>query len=280
MAGGGAKPKKNTPKDDEASTPTSRQPDAQAGASSEKTIQSGEFAIILTKITEMSEKLGALLYIKERVEEITTNYAFLSVKYEDQKKELLGLQNENKEMRNETSVIMNSLSEVQKENRELKKKIDEMEQYSRNANVEILGVPETPSEMVETIVGVIGQKLQVNIVKTDIEVAHRIPTNSTQYPKPIVVKFKDRKVRDLVIEKARKTKLKAKDLLDTFPETAVFVNEHLTAERKKLMASARVKKTEMNYKYLWTRSGQIYIKKTDTSHPIKIMCTEDLCKIV
>jgi hypothetical protein len=238
---------------------------------------STEFSVMFSKITELAEKLGGLKYIKEQSDDMLKNYAFLSVRYDDQQKQMQEILAENKAMRDEMSVIMNTLADVQKENRHLKQKIDDMEQYSRNANIEIAGVPETPGEIPETIMTTIAQKLNVKVEKTDIEAAHRVP--SQQNPKPLVVRFKERRVRDAVYEKARKERLSAKDLCSTFAETPIFVNEHLTPERKRLIVEARIKRTALKYKYLWTRSGTIYMKKDDNSLPVKISSNEDLCKL-
>ena len=145
------------------------------------------------------------------------------------------------------SIIMNTLAEVLKENRQLKMKIYEMEQYSRNANIEIIWVPETPGEVGETIVTTIARKLDVQVQKVDIEVVHRVP--SLHHPKPQIVRFKERSVRDVVYDKARKQRLKANDLRSSFAETPIFVNEHLTVERKRLIAEAKVKKADKGYKH-------------------------------
>jgi hypothetical protein len=240
-----------------------------------------EFSIILNKLTELCQKLGALDYIKSQTEEITKNYAFLSLKYDDQQRQMKDMMAENKEMRDQVSVVLNSLADVQKENRQLRQKLDDMEQYSRNSNLEVVGVPETPSEVPEMIATTIAKKLGVPVQKEDIEAAHRVA--SSRSPKPLVIRFKARSLRDKVLDKSRKQtqteKLKAKDLCPDFKDTPVFINEHLTADRKKLITEARAKKNEKDYKYLWTKSGTIYMKKFDSSPPIKIVSTEDLVKL-
>ena len=52
------------------------------------------------------------------------------VRYDIHYKQIQDLLSENKQMRDEMSVIMNTLADVQKENRQLKMDIDEVEQYS------------------------------------------------------------------------------------------------------------------------------------------------------
>ena len=161
---------------------------------------------------------------------------------------------------------------MKKENSELKNKICELEQYSRNNNIELVGVPETPHENVETVMTKIGEKLGMPISPEQIDAIHRVPTRSATQPKPIVVRFHSRR--------ARKTKIQAADLGPGLPQKPVFVNEHLTTENKRLMHFSSQKKRELSYKYLWTRNGNIYMKKADDSQPLKITCEQDIAKLV
>ena len=74
-------------------------------------------------------------------------------------------------------------------------------------------------------------------------------------------------------------KLLANALCDTFPETPVYLNDHLTPTKKHLMGLARQKKNEGHFKYLWSKAGTVYVKRTDTSTPIKLTNERDLDKL-
>ena len=61
-------------------------------------LKSSEFVIILNKLTEMAEKLGALQHNKKQSDETLKNYNFLSSKYDDQQKQMQASLSENKQM--------------------------------------------------------------------------------------------------------------------------------------------------------------------------------------
>ena len=53
-------------------------------------------------------------------------------------------------------------------------KVDELKQYDHRPNLEINGVPKKENEYVAQIVVDLVRKLDVNIVKEDISIAHRL----------------------------------------------------------------------------------------------------------
>lgn len=245
-----------------------------------KTMTDSQFQTLMNKITEISQQMGKLLHIEGVVNGLEKTMNFLNAQYEDQKLKIQGLQEENKCCNEELAVTMNSISDIRTEHETLKSKIDELEQYSRSSNIEVVGMPETPQEDLDTVLSVIGKKLGLTITPDLIDAVHRVPTKSTTQPKPIIVRFRTRKTKEAMINQARKTKLQAKDLGQGLPDTPVYINEHLTPERKQIIYLAGQKKRDLSYKYLWTRGGNIYIKKDDNSHPIKINSRKDLGKIV
>lgn len=70
--------------------------------------------------------------------------------------------------------------------------------------------------------------------------------------------------------------LSAQQLDDRYPDNPFYVNEHLAPERKKLFGLARGKQKRSNIKYLWTRDGNIFMRKTDQGAVTKITKKEDL----
>lgn len=247
------------------------------------------FAVILDKITDMCKQLGALDVIREQVTDLTKSVNFHSTQYEDYHKTVKGLIEENKATQIELTVVMNTLTDVKKENAQLREKVDELQQQMISRDVEIVGFPETPEENLSTVVKTIGQKIEVTIEPDQIEHVERLPSSSTQgattpaaakKPKTLLVTFKSKQLRDKFITSARTKKVKAKEFHENFPDAPVFVNERLTIERKRLIYQARLRKNANEYKYLWTKSGVIYVKKTDTSPLIRIMSETDLAKIV
>ena len=177
------------------------------------------FTVLFNKITELCQKVGQILSIKDRIEDPTKSVTFMNNMYEEQKKNTDLLVTENKAMREELAVVMNSVCDLQKNNNELKCRLDEIEQYSRCNNLEILGVPQTHAEDVDEIVMKVAEKLGDCVEKKDIEAAHRVPTTSQNHPRPIVVRFCSRRTKERMFAKSKKTRLTAKDLHASFPSS-------------------------------------------------------------
>ena len=45
----------------------------------------------------------------------------------------------------------------------------------------------------------------------------------------------------------------------------IFINEHLSPENRALFACAMEKKKAMDYKFLWTKRGMVYMRKNESS---------------
>ncbi|XP_008479185.1 spindle pole body component 110-like [Diaphorina citri] len=221
--------------------------------------------------------------IKKELRDFEESLNFSNGKLDDIIKKMGSIQN-----------VLNTMSEKQEklenENKMLKTKVQELEcsmeelqQYTRNKNIQIDGVPKQPNENLKEIVKTIGNKIDVPIKEEDIDAIHRIPTRSTNNPEPIVVQFLTRQMKEGVIQKAKSARLSTNDINVHVPiglDRPIYVNDHLTRQRKEIMFQARQMKTERNYKFLWTRNGKIFIRKDERSVVINLNTKEDLKKIV
>lgn len=217
--------------------------------------------------------------IREELREFEKSLSFNCKKMDD----VLSKMNQ---MQNTMNQISTKQKKLEEENEQLKSKIkemeraeDDLEQYTRNKNIQIDGVPQQDNENLEEMMKVIGEKIDVPIKNEDIDAIHRIPTRSPSNPEPIIVQFLTRKKRDAIIQKAKPAKLTTKDLNMTCNEKSIFINEHLTKKRKQIMYEARKLKNEKSYKFLWTKGCKIFIRKDERSNSIQLNCMEDLKKI-
>ncbi|KAG8336052.1 hypothetical protein J6590_053275 [Homalodisca vitripennis] len=95
------------------------------------------------------------------------------------------------------------MEEIKEENRVLKKSIAtleqrlrNMEQYSRQTNIEINGVPETNGEHMEELLKDVASSIGLELKKERVIAAHRVPTFSRNRTSPIIVKFTTRQAQD------------------------------------------------------------------------------------
>jgi Baculovirus FP protein len=167
---------------------------------------------------------------------------------------------------------------IRTDNDLLSTRINELDQYSRNYNLEFEGIPVTAGENTYQIVEHIASYLDVNINIDSIEFCHRQKqsTRNPNKPPAIIAKFYSRQDKErLVLARKGKVPFTAHDIGFQNSTNKVFVNEHLTKLNKHLFWLARNTK-QLGFKYSWTRRGIIFIKKEDNSPVIRITKPTDI----
>lgn len=203
--------------------------------------------------------------------EMKKSMDYMSAKFDE-------IQEENKELKK-------CLKETEKENKNLKERVQNLEMIIDGAerdkirrNIIINGIEKQDREenMVEIVRNVM-RKINVDI-ESNIVKCHRKDTKKEN--SPIVVELKTEKTKEEIL-KAKKNlgRINAKDCHLKGKNNEIFINEQLTKMMSTLFYSARELKKEKKIKYVWTRDGNIYVRKTDTSQKIKIKTITDLKKI-
>ncbi|KAH7937691.1 hypothetical protein HPB49_014809 [Dermacentor silvarum] len=115
--------------------------------------------------------------------------------------------------------------------------------------------------------------------RADIERVHWVPTAKNETKKNVVVQFAQRQKRDSFVKNARRKSLKCSDVgIDS--RAAVFVNEHLGPELKRLLGRATARKHEVGWKHVWVREGKIFARQANGAPRIRILSGEDVAKMV
>ncbi|XP_040074801.1 uncharacterized protein LOC115318762, partial [Ixodes scapularis] len=108
----------------------------------------------------------------------------------------------------------------------LRKAVDIAEQYSRRQNIEIHGVTQQPNESLLEVINVIATKLGVaQLAATDVEAAHILRAKEGR-PAPILVRFTERRTRDVWAKK--RVSLRSEN---------IYINENLTRAIKNVLWS-------------------------------------------
>ncbi|KAL1446425.1 hypothetical protein WDU94_005681 [Cyamophila willieti] len=234
----------------------------------------------MEEIKKMSKEFTSMRKeMKKDMKEFEKSLNFNSDKLDDMMERMSEMQRTINEMKNKQE-------QMEIENRELKKKVkdleasnEDLEQYSRIRNLQLDGIPKANDEDLEEVVKEMGHKVGVTIRNEDIDAIHRIPTRSTTNVEPIVVQFTTRKMRDALLKKTKETRINTTDIKINGPQKPVFINEHLAPKRKQLLMKAKAKKNEHNFKFLWTKGGKIFVRKTEDSRVIPIRTLDDLDQI-
>ncbi|XP_047020592.1 uncharacterized protein LOC135117403 [Helicoverpa armigera] len=200
------------------------------------------------------------------------------------------------ELNTEHVTIKNTLKSLNNENVQLKStvadltfKLNYLEQQARSNNLELQCLPEHKQENLYTVTKQLGSV--VGCVLKDNDIAHvtRVAKLNTSSPRPrsIVVQLANPRVRDQLLaavinynKKNKDNKLNSSDLGIGGSKTPVYVTEHLSASNKSLHAATRIRAREVGYKYVWVRSGRIYVKKDDNAEHFHIKNSDTLSKLV
>lgn len=214
----------------------------------------------------------------EEFNTVKTSIQFLSDKYDE-------LEKKNHDTDDRLKEIEHKLCSMELYNSQinmLEAKLLDMEQKSRNCNLEICNLQEKRGEnlfhILENISNIIKQPLSVR----DIIAIHRVPQMqpTTKRPKNIVVKFTSKIVRDNFIAAVRLKKGITSDELNLqgTPQK-IFINEHLTLQNKKLFRQARALSKENGYRFVWVKNGVVLVRKNITSAVFTIRSENDLSKL-
>lgn len=184
--------------------------------------------------------------------------------------------------------LNNSVSILKKDNAEkdrvieaLSRQVNDIDQYSRNRNIEVVNIVEKPGEIAEELILSLADKLGINVASEDIEAAHRLPTRSSGNIPRIIVQFKSRKIRDQFLAK-KKTVVTSNILTgdnDHMGQKRVYINENLNAFYKDLLWRAKERAKETGFKYVWVRRGKIFARKDESTAVIRVTCHADLGKL-
>lgn len=159
------------------------------------------------------------------------------------------------EQKSNIITLKNEVLELKEENASLKKHIDNYEQYSRNLNVRIFGVPLQEGENVSEVMQDIFKKnLKINIKNSDIKKCYRVNAKTPRADKPpaILLCFNDDAARQLVLKNRKMLK-----------STGIVIKEDLTKRRLALMDNAVKKFTIKN---VWCLNGNIFVKCKGAVH--------------
>lgn len=181
--------------------------------------------------------------------------------YEDVKKKQELLQKENKDLT--------------RKNDQLTQRMSELEQHSRQNNIEIKGVPVTQGEDCLAILQQIGDKVECPVSNADIDVVHRVPAKNNE--QHIIARFCSRTKKAEFAGKAKKARLTAGAIgYQAHQQRPVYVNDHLTPENKRLFAQALAKKNEMHWQFLWVENCRIKARKAPGTRIFRISSVSDL----
>ncbi|BES97958.1 conserved hypothetical protein [Nesidiocoris tenuis] len=218
--------------------------------------------------SEINRKLDQLLGLPGEIRDLKTSMNYMSAQFDSFVEDMSSLKTSVKGILKENAELKDTVKELQQ-------KVDLLEQNSRNANVEIHGVPETNNEDCSKIV-----KAASNALKVDcgtISRAFRVGAVRKDRPRKILAILNSSDARENLVRTARAEKsLTAKNLVSEWPKERVYINENLTAFRAELLRRAKAKGKEKGYKFIWIKNFAVHARKSEGERVYVIKSLEDI----
>lgn len=139
---------------------------------------------------------------------------FLSDNVDKSNKLIADVNKEYTELKKQNNLILLENKQLKDSVCELQARLRNPEQYSRRANLEISGIPETANENTFTLLQDIGKAIGQKLDNGDVTAAHRVPSFNKSRAPSIVVQFLYRLQGDFWIFSYKKKKtLNAKEVI-------------------------------------------------------------------
>ena len=140
---------------------------------------------------------------------------------------------------------------------ELESKVENLENYSRNNNIVVYGVPIQENEDPLDLAVNLGKVVGYEINSKDIDTAHRLPSKKITQTPPFIMRLVSRTTKSEIMLNAKKCAKKKKLTADLFGGEAgknIYFNEHLTKKNQDVFAKARC--LWDNY-IIYTKNGRV-----------------------
>lgn len=234
-------------------------------------------------LLELPTQMNQLLTLKPVVEslksavtEVQESIAFLSAKYDS----VLSTATNNaaaiNELRSETTSLKTVVTEQSQIIEHLQEELNDSEQYSRLSNIEIHGLPQSPTENLVSVVSELACKLGLGDFRpNDIVAVHRLPSRRDG-PPVVLVRLASVSLREQWLATRGKLRTLAAD--SSLPK--LYLNENLTRRNRELFWMVRERARVKQYKFTWVKTGKLFAKKSESSPVVRIYRMVDLEKIV
>lgn len=174
------------------------------------------------------------------------------------------------ELKESMEKIEQNVSDLLQENRKKDKtikfltdKVAELEQERLEKNIEIFGVEENENEVLEEIVLKVTERFGIKLKSESLEDVKRNGRDRSGKGRPIVVKLRDIKVKNLILKK--REDVRNNEIVGGSNSERIKIFSHLTAFNKKLLWEARKKALEAQWKFVWASGSRILARKDEST---------------
>lgn len=158
-------------------------------------------------------------------------------------------------------------------------------QRSRRKNLEIAGVPVTEGEDIYEILALIAAAIRVPFRRDLVLAALRYQTPRqmmmrNKSPPHIIVRFRTKREKQLWRHGCKGKSLTVGQVMDGFPDTRIYLNDHLTYRNMVILGKARKYVRHGRLLFAWTHDCRIFVRKTQPGPIYKVHSIVELVQIV
>ena len=219
------------------------------------------------RMTQQSKQLQDLFsqYSKntqDGLQQVKTSQEFISGKFDEVLKAINELKSDYNLLRDENIMLKQRVNELQNKIAVIDNDCEGLKQYSRRDLLEVHGIPQNLEENTDNLVQHVAQLAEINLDASDISISHRLPAKRGKTA-AVIVKFTRRKVRDTIYNNRYKLRGKTTSDLGFTQSNRIYINESFTAKGKQLFYEVKTYQKSHNFKYIWSRNGNVYLRKND-----------------
>ncbi|KAF6211784.1 hypothetical protein GE061_012299 [Apolygus lucorum] len=222
-------------------------------------------------IHEVNSKLTILLAVAGDVKDLKETVSFMSAQFDRFVEEISGLKVTVDSLTKDNTELKGAVGELQR-------KVEFLEQESRNSNVEVHGVPESPNESCVDIVEEVVKQLNVECGK--IGKAFRVGPPRKDRPRKILAVLSSPDGREKLVQAAKADRqLTASELFKDWPKNRIYVNDNLTNFRADLFRRTKLKAKERGIQHVWMKNFVVHVRRSEGERAMTIKSFEDIEKI-
>ena len=161
--------------------------------------------------------------------------------------------------------------------------INDLEQYSRKNCVTISGLPERANESVSQTVIELARVMGVDLVTSDIDVAHRLGQQGRNKARHVIAKFVRFEKREEFYgarRRIRNAQLPPGTGISADVVANIYISDSLTRHNQQIMFTARQLKRKGKLFATWSDAGKLKVKVREGAPTSIIKTLEDLKKLV
>ncbi|KAK9876370.1 hypothetical protein WA026_012679 [Henosepilachna vigintioctopunctata] len=205
---------------------------------------------------------------KKDILELQHSVQFLSDSFEE-------LQRENKSVKRLLEEERKDLNKANTRISYLEEKLEIIDQEKRERNIMIMNAPIQENENTQDVAHKIIKHVGVHL-ETNNFLAKRISVKNNS---PILVQLNDVNTKLSILKKRKEAGDVTMKDCGFSEDNVVYFNHDLSKNKQELFAKTRKYKIDNNYKYVWIKNGNIYLRKTESSPALVIRREDDLKRL-